>query len=91
MPKNLSLNLANKIFKIEIISRFGRDVDIHLEKLCQYVKFGKQMISGTCRNLIQKFKPKNLSLNILAKKIFKIEIISRFGRDVDIHLEKLCQ
>ena len=56
---NLSLNiLANKIFKIEIISRFGRDVDIHLEKLWQYIKFGKQMISGTYPNLTQKFELK---------------------------------
>src|ERR1039457_4209598 len=91
-PKNLSLNiLANIIFKINIISRFGREYDIHLEKLYQYIKFGKQMLSGTYRNLVQKFKPKNLSLNILANIIFKINIISRFGREYDIHLEKLYQ
>ena len=64
--------MANKIFKIEIILRFGRDVDIHLEKLYQYIKFGKQMISGNYSNLTQKFKPKYLGLNILANKIFKI-------------------
>src|ERR1017187_9300092 len=90
--KNLSLNiLANKIFKINNISRFGRAVVIQLEKLYQNIKFGKQMLSGTYRNLIQKFKIKNLSLNILANKIFKINIISRFGRAVVIHFEKLYQ
>src|ERR1017187_9390920 len=90
--KYISLNiLANKIFKINIISRFGRGYDIHLEKLYQYIKFGKQMLSGTCRNLCQKFKLKNISLNILANKIFKINIISRFGRAVVIQLEKLYQ
>ena len=81
--------MANIIFKINIISRFGRGYDIHLEKLYQNLKFGKQMLSGTYRNLVQKFKPKNLSLNILANIIFKINIISRFGRGYDIHLENL--